>query len=143
MVLALAITITAEGISILAPTLTLLAGSALVATERAIRDRNVDSFEEVLRKRAEIIAKEESPAKAPGKPTEKDGFIEPKGSGGLKAPPGGGNKKGWQDKKGNTWYPTGPGSGDGTKQPHGGPHWDVVDPRGNHWNVYPDGRIRK
>ncbi|KAK6522050.1 hypothetical protein TWF281_002619 [Arthrobotrys megalospora] len=85
--------------------------------------------------------KENDDAKAPGKPTEDDGFEEPKKDTGMKVPPGG-RKKGWPDKKGNIWVPTGPGSGDGSRQPHGGPHWDVVGPDGSHRNVYPGGRVR-
>ena len=78
--------------------------------------------------------------KAPGKPSDAEGFCAPKGGDDwVKAPKGRGY--GWRDKYGNVWVPTGP------KDPsrgdaHGGPHWDVQDPNGGYVNVYPGGRSR-
>ncbi|KAK6512205.1 hypothetical protein TWF481_001096 [Arthrobotrys musiformis] len=80
-------------------------------------------------------------AKAPGKPTEKDGFDPDKRGGEfVKAPDG--QKKGWRDKRGDIWIPTGQGSGDGRSRPHGGEHWDVISKNGDHRNVYPGGHVR-
>jgi hypothetical protein len=81
-------------------------------------------------------------AKAPGKPTPDDGFVEGKDGGPLVPNP---NRpgKGYRDKWGNVWCPTGPGS-----TAHGGPHWDVQTPpkggkKGKNESVYPGGRRRK
>lgn len=77
-------------------------------------------------------------AQAPGKPTEKDGFVPPKNWDGKKAKHPKNGKVGWPDNKGNIWVPTGPGS-----KAHGGPHWDVQYPNGKGYeNVYPGGKIR-
>lgn len=80
--------------------------------------------------------------KAPGKPGEEQGFKDPKG-GENWVPNPNGTGYGWQDDKGNVWVPTGPGGtpGTGTTGPaHGGPHWDVQDPKtGGADNVYPGG----
>lgn len=76
-------------------------------------------------------------AQAPGKPTEKDGFIPPKKWDGKKVCHPETGQYGWPDKKGNVWVPTGPGP-----LAHGGPHWDVVDKYGDHKNVMPGGKIR-
>lgn len=81
-------------------------------------------------------------AKAPGKPTPDDGFEEGKDGGPLVPNPRGPGK-GYRDKRGNVWCPTGPGSA-----AHGGPHWDVQFPRPDkngdtYENVYPGGRKRK
>ncbi|WNE40697.1 MAG: hypothetical protein mread185_000154 [Mycoplasmataceae bacterium] len=72
--------------------------------------------------------------KAPGKPTEKDGYVpdRQKGEKLVKNPNGKG--KGWLDKKGNVWVPNDKG--------HGGPNWEVQAPNGDHWHVYPDGKVR-
>lgn len=72
-------------------------------------------------------------AQAPGKPTEKDGFVPKKNWNGQKV-----NHRrgwGWPDQKGNIWIPTGPNG-------HGGPHWDVQKPNGDYENVVPGGRKR-
>ena len=75
--------------------------------------------------------------KAPGKPSLDDGFKPNK-----KYPEYGnftnlGNRKGWLDKNGNLWVPTGEGP-----LAHGGPHWDVQLKDGGYINVYPGGLIR-
>ncbi len=76
-------------------------------------------------------------SKAPGKPTESDGFFPPKhGPDGLVKGPDG-RSKGYRDKNGNVWIPTGEGA-----TAHGGPHWDVKGPRGGYINVYPGGNTR-
>ena len=82
-------------------------------------------------------AKDPEGAKAPGKPGELEGFKDPKGGEDwVKNPNGRGN--GWKDDKGRVWVPTGHGG-----SAHGGPHWDVQDPRtGDATNVYPGGRKR-
>jgi hypothetical protein len=71
-------------------------------------------------------------AKAPGKPTEAEGFRDPKGGEQwVKNPNGKGY--GWLAENGEVWVPTGYGP-----DAHGGEHWDVQDPRtGKHRNVYP------
>lgn len=75
----------------------------------------------------------ESDAQAPGKPTEKDGFIPKKNWDGKKVK----HRKGygWPDKRGSIWIPTGPNG-------HGGPHWDVQHPDKSYDNVVPGGKIR-
>ncbi|PFX11064.1 hypothetical protein AWC38_SpisGene25499, partial [Stylophora pistillata] len=81
-------------------------------------------------------------AKAPGMPTDKEGFKPPKNWDGklVKTSKG----YGYPDNKGNVWVPTGlGGSLPGTTGPaHGGPHWDVQNPTGKHTNVYPAGGKR-
>lgn len=70
-------------------------------------------------------------AKAPGQPTEKDGFRPKKNWDGelVKNPNGVGY--GYPDEEGNIWVPTGEGG-------HGGVHWDVQNPRTRkHENIYP------
>ncbi|MBC7706264.1 MAG: hypothetical protein H7274_20225, partial [Rhodoferax sp.] len=77
--------------------------------------------------------------KAPGKPTEADGFKDPKGGENWVPNPnpgGGGSSWGWQDKKGNVWCPTGP-EDKSRGISHGGPHWDVQSPGGGSRNVRP------
>jgi hypothetical protein len=74
--------------------------------------------------------------KSPGKPTEKDGFKPDKKQGDKLVKNPNGQGKGWLDEKGEVWVPTGDNA-------HGGPHWDVQNPRtGGHRNVYPGGRVR-
>ena len=74
--------------------------------------------------------------KAPGKPTENDGFKPDKKQGDRLVKNPNGHGKGWLDKNGEVWVPTG---NDG----HGGAHWDVQNPRtGGHRDVYPGGRTR-
>lgn len=76
--------------------------------------------------------------KAPGKPTKEDGFEPKKGWDGetlVREPHG--PRRGYPDKDGNVWVPTGKGSGDGRSGPHGGPHWDVEYPNGGYRNVRP------
>lgn len=72
-------------------------------------------------------------AQAPGKPTEKDGFIPKKNWDGKKVKHRRGH--GWPDNNGNVWIPTGP-------KGHGGPHWDVQKPDGGYENIVPGGGIR-
>lgn len=69
--------------------------------------------------------------KAPGKPTEADGFTSPKG-GDNWVPNPNGKGWGWEDSKGDVWCPTGQGG-----SAHGGPHWDVQTPGGGYRNVRP------
>ncbi|KAF3911443.1 hypothetical protein ABW20_dc0104723 [Dactylellina cionopaga] len=87
-------------------------------------------------------AKKDKDAKAPGKPTEKDGFIPDKKTGGNLVKVPNSNQKGYKDNKGRYWIPTGEGSGAGRYRPHGGPHWDRLYPDGTHDNVYPGGHVR-
>ena len=75
-------------------------------------------------------------AKAPGKPSEVEGFKDPKGGDNWVDNPNG-KGCGWEDCKGDVWVPTGQGS-----KAHGGPHWDVQHPDGTHTNVYPGGHRR-
>jgi RHS repeat-associated protein len=81
-------------------------------------------------------AKDPEGAKAPGKPGESEGFKDPAdGEEWVKAPNG---DWGWADIEGKVWCPSGKGS-----TAHGGPHWDVQNPRsGKYVNVYPGGRRR-
>jgi len=77
--------------------------------------------------------------KAPGKPGEDEGFIDPKsGESWIPNPnPGsGGASSGWADSKGRVWCPTGQGG-----RAHGGPHWDVQLPGGGYINVRPGQNI--
>ncbi|MFT3808425.1 MAG: RHS repeat-associated core domain-containing protein [Micropepsaceae bacterium] len=71
-------------------------------------------------------------AKAPGKPTDEEGFFGPKNGedNWVKNPNGRGY--GWEDRSGDVWVPTGQGGG-----AHGGPHWDVQTPGGGYRNVRP------
>lgn len=76
--------------------------------------------------------------KAPGLPTEEDGFKPKKKWDGklVKNPNGFG--WGFPDEHGNIWVPTGQGTGVHE------PHWDVQNPRtGKHTNRYPKGGERK
>lgn len=86
----------------------------------------------------------ESSADAPGCPTEADGYKPPKKWNGRKVTNPNGKGSGWPAKDGGVWVPTGPaGSLPGTTGPaHGGPHWDVQYPNGDHTNVYPGGKRR-
>lgn len=81
-------------------------------------------------------AKDPNGAKAPGKPSSEEGFEDPRG-GEDWIPNPNGRGKGWKDADGNVWVPTGQGS-----DAHGGPHWDVQLPGGDHINVYPGGHRR-
>lgn len=73
--------------------------------------------------------------KAPGKPTEKDGFKPKKNWDGKKIKNPNGPGYGWPDKDGNVWIPTG-------ENGHGGPHWDVESPDGGYKNIVPGGKER-
>ncbi len=83
-------------------------------------------------------AKDKEGAKAPGKPSEKNGFKDPKdGERWVKNPNRrrGGASHGWLDDKGRVWVPTGKGG-----RAHGGKHWDVQIGK-DRINVYPDDNI--
>ncbi|MBB5912991.1 hypothetical protein BJY24_001858 [Nocardia transvalensis] len=71
--------------------------------------------------------------KAPGRPGDAEGFVPPKG-GDRWVPNPNGRGFGWEDADGNVWVPTGQGGG-----AHGGPHWDVQNPKGGYRNVRPKG----
>jgi hypothetical protein len=73
-------------------------------------------------------------AKAPGKPGDAEGFVDPKGGPKWVANPypgRGGSSHGWVDAKGRVWCPTGQGG-----RAHAGSHWDVQFPDGSHKNVW-------
>jgi hypothetical protein len=98
---------------------------------------NIDAIEEQFKQNIDQASKNDN-AQAPGKPTEKDGFIAPKRWDGKKVRHPKNGKVGWPDKDGKVWVPTGPGP-----LAHGGPHWDVQHPDGKTYdNVYPGGKIR-
>jgi len=71
--------------------------------------------------------------KAPGKPTEKDGYVPPKNWDGKLKKSQKGNEYGYPDHNGNVWVP----SGGPTQGGHGGPHWDVQKPGGGYDKVFP------
>jgi RHS repeat-associated protein len=78
--------------------------------------------------------------KAPGYPGGQPGYTDPKG-GPNWVPNPNGPGYGWESGNGKVWVPTGwagaPGTGT-TGPAHGGPHWDVQDPRtGGNTNVRP------
>ncbi len=94
---------------------------------------NVDNF---VLKNESAAEGTKSQGKAPGKPTENDGFIPKKNSNGemVKHPKTG--QYGWKDEKNKIWVPSGANG-------HGGPHWDVQYPDGKTYdNVLPGGKIR-
>ncbi|KAK6341884.1 hypothetical protein TWF730_001370 [Orbilia blumenaviensis] len=128
-------TITATGVEILAPTLALF---GIVAAQGIVDAINEPAYQN----RRNTASSNSTSAKAPGQPTEKNGFKKPKNPDkqGLRTPPWGG-KKGYEDKNGDWWLPTGPKTGGGG-QPHGGAHWDLVPKKGEHKNIYPGGHIR-
>ena len=70
-------------------------------------------------------------------PTEKDGYIAPKG--GPRKVRAKNGQYGWLDANGNVWVP----AATGTPSAHGGGHWDVQSKDGNGYtNVYPGGKSR-
>ena len=70
-------------------------------------------------------------------PTEKDGYIAPKG--GPRKARGRNGQVGWIDANGNIWVPAATGS----RSAHGGGHRDVQSRGGNGYtNVYPGGKTR-
>ncbi len=71
-------------------------------------------------------------AQAPGMPRPENDYFPPKNWNGekVRSPRG----YGWPDKGGNIWVPTGP-------KGHGGPHWDVQNPKGKYQNVFPDDKL--
>lgn len=77
-------------------------------------------------------------AQAPGKPKESDGFIPPKNWEEKREPHPLNGQYGWKDENGDYWIPTGH-----KPTAHGGKHWDVIDRKGRHRNVYPGGKVRK
>lgn len=77
-------------------------------------------------------------SQVPGKPTEKDGYIQPKNWDGKKVKHPKNGRVGWPDNKGQIWVPSGPNG-------HGGPHWDVQSSiaRGRKYrNILPGGKER-
>ena len=85
---------------------------------------------------AEIDTIAYNDAQVPGMPTEEDGYFPPKNWDDKKVKNPNGPGMGWPDKNGHVWVPTGP-------HGHGGPHWDVQDPKtGRHRNILPGGRER-
>lgn len=72
--------------------------------------------------------------RAPGKPTDKDGWFPPKKWDGKKIPSPNGPGYGYPDKDGGVWIPAGPDA-------HRGPHWDVEYPNGGYKNVMPGGKV--
>jgi RHS repeat-associated protein len=72
--------------------------------------------------------------KAPGYPGDIPGYEDPKG-GPDWVPNPNGSGYGWRSKDGKVWVPTGPRK----SRAHGGPHWDVQDPRNKkkYGNVFP------
>lgn len=75
-------------------------------------------------------------AQAPGIPTVEDGYKAPKNWDRKKVKNPNGIGWGWPDSKGSVWITTGPNG-------HGGPHWDVQDPKtGRHRNIMPGGKER-
>jgi Bacterial toxin 37 len=79
-----------------------------------------------------------SDPKSPGKPTEADGYKEPKNWDGKLVKNPNGRGYGYPAKDGTVWVPTGPRQ----DLAHGGPHWDVQKPGGGYDNVYPGGKRR-
>lgn len=77
--------------------------------------------------------------RAPGKPTEQDGYTPPKQWDGEKVKHPQTGQVGYPDNRGRIWVPTGEGG-----LAHGGPHWDVipVKSRGQKVDIYPGGRKR-
>jgi hypothetical protein len=78
--------------------------------------------------------------KAPGYPGGQPGYTDPK-AGPNWVPNPNGPGYGWESGDGQVWVPTGwagaPGTGT-TGPAHGGPHWDVQDPKtGGNTNVKP------
>ena len=79
-----------------------------------------------------------SDPKAPGKPTESDGYKEAKNWDGKLVKNPNGRGYGYPASDGKVWVPTGP----RPDMAHGGPHWDVQNPGGGYDNVYPGGKTR-
>jgi len=96
---------------------------------------SVAAIHSALSEKAPSDAKDPDGAKAPGKPGAEEGFEDPKS--GEEWVKGSDGRGGWKDSKGNVWQPTGKGG-----RAHGGEHWDVQKPGGEHTNVYPGGRVR-
>lgn len=80
-------------------------------------------------------------AKAPGYPGGMPGYADPKGGPNwVPNPNPKGKGYGWEAKDGKVWVPSGQGGSlPGTSGPaHGGPHWDVQDPKtGGRENIFP------
>lgn len=99
----------------------------------------VDVYDSIVRATPPDNARDPNGPKAPGKPTEAEGFSDPRGGENwVKNPnPGrGGAGHGWLDNEGRVWVPTGQQPG----RTHGGPHWDVQIGKG-HVNVRPGQHI--
>jgi len=94
-----------------------------------------DKLVEPLYSKPPSDAHDPNGAKAPGKPGKAEGFLDPKGGENWTKNPNG-SGSGWEAKDGKVWVPTGP----KPSRAHGGPHWDVQNPRtGTHINVKPGG----
>jgi hypothetical protein len=76
--------------------------------------------------------------KAPGQPQATDGWAPPKDWDGKTVQSPNGKEKGYPDREGNVWVPTGEGA-----IAHGGPHWDVQKEGGGYVNAYPGGKTRE
>ena len=99
----------------------LLSGIAL----KKINSDNPTKTEKEDVKKPEVNYPGDDPAKAPSDDYEWHG-----------KPPQGGEKGGYTNKNGkDSWHP------DLKHKGKIGPHWDYNDGKGNHWRVFPDGRI--
>jgi hypothetical protein len=105
-----------------------------------IGDKVEDWLDSLVYAKPPENARDPNGPKAPGKPGETEGFVDPK-DGENWAPnpnPGrGGSANGWEDEKGRVWCPTGQSPG----RAHGKPHWDVQLPNGDYVNVRPGQNI--
>jgi RHS repeat-associated protein len=82
---------------------------------------------------------DEKEFKAPGIPSEADGFVPAKKwDGSSKVRANNGRGYGYPAKDGSVWVPT----GTNPSIAHGGPHWDVQYPDGTYENKYPGGKSR-
>ena len=102
------------------------------------REERMRSYSERMNDAAEKRREEASSGtveqtRAPGAPTEEDGFIPKKKWDGQKVPNPNGRGYGFPDEKGSVWIPTG-------RDGHRGPHWDVQHPDGSYDNVMPGGK---
>jgi hypothetical protein len=104
-------------------------------SQKKVDYKPLSNINEAKRNYLNNDAQIDNDAQAPGKPTEKDGFVPKKKWDGKKVKNPNGPGYGWPDKNGEVWIPTGPNG-------HGCPHWDVEDPNGDYRNVVPGGRIR-
>ncbi|MBO4537841.1 MAG: hypothetical protein J5694_03130 [Erysipelotrichaceae bacterium] len=95
-----------------------------IALEKINSDNPTKTEKEDVKK-PEVNYPGDDPAKAPSDDYEWRG-----------KPPQGGEKGGYKNKNGkDSWHP------DLKHKGKIGPHWDYNDGKGNHWRVFPDGRI--